>query len=127
MEVRFESSRKETGRMSTQELRENFLVERLMSDDLLKLVYTHYDRVIVGGAKPVNETLTLEAHSELRADYFLERRELGVINVGGDGIVVAGGEEHTLRKLDCLYVGKGVKTVSFKSADAANPALFYLL
>ncbi|HEU4901924.1 MAG TPA: 5-dehydro-4-deoxy-D-glucuronate isomerase [Flavisolibacter sp.] len=127
MEVRFESSRKETARMNTQELRENFLVEQVMSDDLLKLVYTHYDRLIIGGAKPVNETLTLEAHPELRADYFLERRELGVINVGGDGIVKAGGEEYSLRKLDCLYVGKGVKTVNFRSANAANPALFYLL
>jgi 4-deoxy-L-threo-5-hexosulose-uronate ketol-isomerase len=127
MEVRFEASRKETAGMSTKELRENFLVERLMSDDLLRLVYTHYDRVIIGGAKPVQETLTLEAHAELRAEYFLERRELGIINVGGDGIVEAGGEEYSLRKLDCLYVGKGVKTVNFRSVDAADPAIFYLL
>lgn len=127
MDVRFESSRKETAGMNTQELRSNFLLEELMANDKLKLVYSHYDRVILGGAKPVNEVLSLETHSELRADYFLERREMGVINVGGDGEVEADGQNFSLRKLDCLYLGKGVKQVRFKSKDAAAPAVFYLL
>jgi 4-deoxy-L-threo-5-hexosulose-uronate ketol-isomerase len=127
MEVRFQNSPKETAGMNTAELRENFLVERLMVDGQIKLIYSHYDRVIIGGAKPVDSALTLESHPELRADYFLERRELGIINVGGNGSVAVDGETFDLNKLDCLYVGKGAKQVSFKSTDAAKPAVFYLL
>ena len=127
MEVRFQNSPKETAAMNTQELRQNFLVERLMVDGQIKLVYSHYDRVIVGGAKPLGSALTLETHPELRAEYFLERRELGVINVGGEGSVEIDGEAFTLNKLDCVYAGKGVRSVSFKSVDVTNPAIFYLL
>lgn len=127
MEVRFQNSPKETAGMNTAELRENFLIEQLMIDDQVKLVYSHYDRVIIGGAKPVNSTLTLEVHAELRADYFLERRELGIINVGGSGRINADGESFDLNKLDCLYVGKGVKQIQFSSSEAKNPAVFYLL
>ncbi|MCW3109207.1 MAG: kduI [Segetibacter sp.] len=127
MEVRFQSSPKETKMMDTEELRKNFLIEDLMVNDEIKLVYSHYDRVIIGGAKPVSKALTLETHSELRADYFLERRELGVINIGGNGVVEADGQSYNLSKLDCVYVGKGVKQVSFKSEEPGNPAIFYLL
>lgn len=127
MEVRFESSRKETAGMNTAELRRNFLVEQLMVDDQLKLVYSHYDRVIIGGAKPRNSSLTLETHPGLRADYFLERREIGVINVGGEGVVEVDGERFSLARLDCVYAGKGVKSVRFSSKSSANPAVFYLL
>jgi 4-deoxy-L-threo-5-hexosulose-uronate ketol-isomerase len=127
MEVRFQNSPKETAAMNTEELRQNFLIQQLMADDQIRLVYSHYDRVIVGGAKPVKSALTLEAHAELRADYFLERRELGIINVGGKGKVTADGEEFILNKLDCLYAGKGVKSIVFSSADPAAPAVFYLL
>ena len=127
MEVRFQNSPKETAGMNTAELRENFLIESLMLDDQVRLVYSHYDRVIIGGAKPVKTALILEAHSELKADYFLERRELGIINVGGSGHVRADGETFELSKLDCLYIGKGVKQVQFESTDANNPAIFYLL
>lgn len=127
MEVRFQNSPKETAGMQTDALRENFLIQQLMVADQIKLVYSHYDRVIVGGARPVQSVLTLETHPELRADFFLERRELGVINVGGEGSVEVDGETFALRKLDCVYAGKGVKTVRFKSNDAANPAAFYLL
>ncbi|RYF82406.1 MAG: 5-dehydro-4-deoxy-D-glucuronate isomerase [Chitinophagaceae bacterium] len=127
MEVRFQNSPKETAQMNTDELRQTFLIEQLMVDDQIKLVYSHYDRVIVGGAKPTSSTLTLETHPELRADYFLERRELGIINVGGEGIVEVDGESFMLNKLDCVYAGKGVKTVRFKSSDGNKPAVFYLL
>jgi 4-deoxy-L-threo-5-hexosulose-uronate ketol-isomerase len=127
MEVRFQNSAKETAQMSTGELRDNFLIENLMVDDEVRLVYSHYDRVIVGGAKPLSKTLSLETDSELKADYFLERRELGIINVGGEGTVEAGGESFSLNKLDALYIGKGVKEVRFTSNDKSNPALFYLL
>jgi 4-deoxy-L-threo-5-hexosulose-uronate ketol-isomerase len=127
MEVRFQNSAKETAQMNTSELRSNFLIENLMADDKLSLVYSHYDRVIVGGAKPVSKTLSLETQDELKADYFLQRRELGIINVGGDGVIEANGESFSLRKLDAAYIGKGVKEVGFKSTDKNNPALFYLL
>jgi 4-deoxy-L-threo-5-hexosulose-uronate ketol-isomerase len=127
MEIRFEHSKKEVSRMTTDELRESFLVEQLMQDDKLTKVYSHYDRVIVGGVKPVNSTVTLENHEELKAEYFLERRELGIINVGGSGVVVADGQTYELEKMSCLYLGKGTKDVSFKSTDAGNPAVYYLL
>ena len=127
MEVRFQNSPKETAAMNTDELRSNFLIENLMIDDQIKLVYSHYDRVIVGGAKPVSKALQLEAHPELRADYFLQRRELGVINVGGAGVVRADGQEFELNKLDCVYLGKGVQQVSFESLESNQPAVFYLL
>lgn len=127
MEIRFQNSPKETSRMNTEELREHFHIPALMQDDNIKLVYSHYDRVIVGGAKPVSKAVELPNHPELRAEYFLERRELGIINVGGNGTVEADGVKHTLRKLDCLYLGKGVKKVTFSSDDKNAPAVYYLL
>ncbi|AXY75644.1 5-dehydro-4-deoxy-D-glucuronate isomerase [Paraflavitalea soli] len=127
MEIRFQNSPKETSRMNTKELRENFHIPALMQDDQVQLVYSHYDRVIVGGVKPYSKAVELPNHTELRAEYFLERRELGIINVGGNGAVEADGEKFTLSKLDCLYLGKGVKKVSFTSDDKNAPAVFYLL
>ncbi|MBS7566670.1 5-dehydro-4-deoxy-D-glucuronate isomerase [Mucilaginibacter sp. Bleaf8] len=127
MEIRFEHSQKEVSRMTTEELREAFLVESLMQDDKLTTVYSHYDRLIIGGVKPVNSTVTLDNHPELMAEYFLERRELGIINVGGNGVVVADGQTYEMDKLSCLYLGKGTKDVTFKSTDANAPAVYYLL
>ena len=127
MVSRFQNSPKETLGMNTEELRENFLIQQLMKDDEVKLVYSHYDRVIVGGIKPVKKSLGLPNNNELKADYFLERRELGIINVGGSGIIVAEGKEYAIDKLDCLYLGKGTKDISFKSKFKKDPALFYLL
>lgn len=127
MNIQFEHSAKEVKGMSTEELRASFLVTNLMQDDYLQLTYTHYDRVIVGGAKPVSTKIELTAHPELRAEYFLQRRELGIINVGGKGKVYADDAVYELDKLDCLYVGKGIKKVLFESVDAATPAVFYLL
>lgn len=113
--------------MTTEELRAAFLTGPLMEEETIRLVYSHYDRVIVGGAKPVRRRLPLEAHSELKADYFLQRRELGIINVGGRGKVYAGEAEYDLDKLDCLYVGRGVKNVGLGSVHPEHPAQFYLL
>ena len=127
MEIRFQNSPKETTGMDTEQLRENFLVQNLMQDDTVQLVYSHYDRVIIGGAKPVNKTIQLPNHPELKADYFLERRELGIINVGSKGIVTADGKKYDLGKLDCLYLGKGTKKVSFASVSKKETASFYLL
>ncbi|MEY2902519.1 MAG: 5-dehydro-4-deoxy-D-glucuronate isomerase [Bacteroidota bacterium] len=127
MQIRFQNSPKEVKGMSTAELRENFLVQSLMQADHLELVYSHYDRVIVGGVKPVNVSVPLKVEEELKANYFLERRELGIINVGGDGTVVADGVSYELSKLDCLYLGKGTQDVSFSSKNAASPADFFLM
>lgn len=127
METRFQNSPAETRQMTAAQLRENFLVQNLMQDDSVQLVYSHYDRVIIGGAKPVNKTLALPNHPELRADYFLQRRELGIINVGGAGIIIADGKEFAINKLDCVYLGKETKEVKFKSKGKKDPALFYLL
>jgi len=127
MEVRFEHGIKEVSNMNTDELRAAFLISGLMQDDKINLTYSHYDRVIVGGAKPLKQKLFLEADAELRADYFLERREIGIINVGGKGIVTTGDKKYAMNKLDCLYVGKGTKEVYFETADASAPAIFYLL
>jgi 4-deoxy-L-threo-5-hexosulose-uronate ketol-isomerase len=127
MEIRFQNSPAETKKMSTGELRANFLCEALMQQDKLTLVYSHYDRIIIGGVKPVNETITLENQAELKADHFLERRETGIINVSGPGKVIADGQAYDLGKLDCIYIGKGVKDVRFSSVDQDNPAAFFLL
>ena len=113
--------------MHTEQLREAFLVQQLMHDDNVRLVYTHYDRVIIAGIKPVNKVLLLPNHPELRAAYFLERRELGIINVGGPGIVWADGNEYFINKLDCVYLSKGNKEVKFKSKSKKDPAVFYCL
>ncbi|WP_224070447.1 5-dehydro-4-deoxy-D-glucuronate isomerase [Arachidicoccus terrestris] len=127
MEVRFQNSPKETKAMDTQALRENFLIEELIQKDKLKLVYSHYDRVIVGGVSPVDATVKLENEPELKADYFLQRRELGVVNLGGPGTIQAGDKTYDLEKLDCLYVGLHTEAVSFASKDTSNPAIFYML
>lgn len=127
MEIRFQNSPEETKQMDTEQLRKNFLVQNLMEEDTVQLVYSHYDRMIIGGAKPVNKTIQLPNHPELRADYFLERRELGIINVGSKGIVTADGKKYELDKLDCLYLGKGTKKVSFASSSKKETAIFYLL
>jgi 4-deoxy-L-threo-5-hexosulose-uronate ketol-isomerase len=111
----------------TQRIRDNFLIDGLVEGDAIHCVYTHYDRMIVGAAKPVNRELELANYPNLRAEYFLERREIGIINVAGDGIVTSDGQSFILHKFDCLYIGKGVKRVSFSSKDPAKPAVFYLL
>src|ERR1700753_802527 len=116
MEQRFANSKNEVKQMNTEDLRTNFLIEKIFTADEFQFVYSHYDRVIVGGIMPVTKTNTLSTFSELKAAYFLERRELGVINVGGDGEIKVNDKSYSLSKLDCLYIGKGNKKVSFKSA-----------
>lgn len=127
MEIRFQSSPKEVKGMCTEELRSAFLVRELMQADRISLVYSHYDRVIIGGVKPVHASVGLPNEEELRADYFLERRELGIINVGGAGSVEADGTSYPLNKLDALYLGKGTKSVVFRSDNAESPAHFFLM
>ena len=127
MEQRYHNSAKEVSTMTTAEMRGNFLVDSLMKPNEIKFVYSHYDRVIVGSAVPESGPISLPNYPNLRADYFLERRELGVINIGGPGEIVVDGETFAVNKLDCVFAGKGVKEVVFKSLDNADPAKYYLL
>ena len=115
------------GMMDTDELRDTFLMEGLFEPGEIEFAYVDLDRAVVGSAVPTVDALRLEPEPELRAEFFLERRELGVLNVGGAGTVTVEGEEFALCKLDCLYVGRGSKEVTFSSADAEMPAAFYLL
>ena len=110
----------------TERLRKSFLMEKVMAADEINLTYTLYDRMIYGGVMPVNQVLKLETFSELKAEHFLDRRELGVINIGGNGVVTVDGVEYPLNFKEALYVGCGKKEVTFRSVDAANPAKFYI-
>lgn len=127
MQIRFQNSPVEVRTMDTQSLRSNFLMQRLMVDDEINLTYSHYDRMIVGGVKPVHSTIELPNEPELKADYFLQRREIGIINVGGNGNIIVDGQSFDVNKLDCLYAGKGVQSIKFASVDTNDPACFYLL
>ena len=113
--------------MTTAELRETFLLENLFREGEVETRYIDLDRAVIGGAVPTISPLTLETQPELRADYFLERRELGVLNVGGPGTVSVDGSSFAMEKLDCLYVGGGNQSVTFASNEASKPAAFYLL
>jgi len=101
------------------------LIENLFEEDKTTMVYSHVDRIIVGGAYPVVRDLKLEVTKELGVDFFLQRREMGVINVGSKGTISVDGQEHILENKECLYIGMGPKDVSFKSADKNHPAKFY--
>lgn len=111
----------------TDELRRHFLIENIFETDEIVLTYSHIDRLIVGGAVPAAKPLTLSAPTPVGQDFFLAQRELGVFNIGGAGRITLDGTAHELATRDCLYIGKGVVNVIFESADAANPARFYLL
>lgn len=125
-EERFAAHFNDVKKYDTTQLREHFLIEKLMEADTIHLVYSHYDRYITGGAVPVAGALELTAIDPLKANYFCERRELGIINVGAKGSVLVDGTEYSLDFKEALYIGKGNKQIVFKSEDAANPARFYL-
>ncbi len=111
----------------TDTIRERFLIDNLVEPGRINCVYTHYDRMIVGAITPADESLKLQTYPNLRSGYFLERREMAVINVGGAGSVKVNGEEFSLQKQDCLYIGRGNAEVSFTSDDSNNPAIYYML
>jgi 4-deoxy-L-threo-5-hexosulose-uronate ketol-isomerase len=127
METRYESSPNEVKRMTTEEIRANFLIEKLLVAGEVHLTYSHYDRMIIGGAMPTTEGVELGNYDPLKADFFLQRREMGIINIGGEGTIEADGKTHKLRRLDCLYLGKNTQGVVFHSDSAENPAKFYIL
>lgn len=122
---RYASSPEAVKQYDTQQLRNEFLIDDLMQENEIVLTYSHYDRYIAGSAVPVKD-LTLETIDPLKAGYFLERREMGIINVGGSGSVVVEGTTYELGFKDALYIGSGNKEVIFKSTDSKNPAKFYI-
>lgn len=126
MEVRPGANPVDVKTYDTARLRHDFLIENVFVPDEIKLTYSQIDRIIVGAATPVNKELKLEAGDELRANYFLERRELGIINIGGNGTVTVDGKEYNFKYKDGMYIGMGSKDITFKSADPTNPAKFYL-
>ncbi|MFY0254741.1 5-dehydro-4-deoxy-D-glucuronate isomerase [Chitinophaga sp. 30R24] len=125
-ESRYASSPAEVKQMDTARLRQAFLIEKIFDADQIVWTHTHYDRYLAGGAMPVNGAVALETIAPLKAAYFLERRELGMINVGGDGMVEVDGELFELAYKEALYIGKGNRQVIFHSKNAASPAKFYL-
>jgi 4-deoxy-L-threo-5-hexosulose-uronate ketol-isomerase len=114
-------------RMTTEELRETFLLGQLYEPGKLQLSYVDLDRSVAGFAAPANAPIPLPTYPELRSSYFTERRELGVLNIGGAGSITVDGKTHDLDNLDVLYIGRGSKDVSFASNDKSAPAIFYLL
>lgn len=124
-ETRYASSPEATKQLDTDGLRKEFLISNLMEKGKINLTYSHYDRYIAGGAVP-EKPLKLETIDPLKAEYFLERRELGIINVGGSGSVEVEGTSYELDHKDALYVGQGAKEIVFKSKDIDQPSMFYL-
>lgn len=124
MELRTAASPKDVKHYTTDRLREEFLIQDLFKVDELKTLYSHIDRIIVGSAVPTKE-IKLTAGEEIRADYFLQRREMGIINIGGKGTVTVDGTVYTLDYKDGLYIGMGSKDILFNSEDPSNPAKFY--
>ena len=124
-EVRYAAHPEDAKSYDTARLRRDFLIERVFAADEVNMVYSMYDRMIVGGAMPVSESLKLEAIDPVKAPYFLTRRELGIFNVGGAGVVKVGDKSFDLDYKEALYVGSGERDVVFESKDAANPAKFY--
>ena len=114
-------------RMTTEELRSTFLLDGMFTPGKIELAYVDLDRAVIGSAVPTSGALTLETQPELRAEFFLERREIGVFNVGGAGTVTVDGSAYDLEKMDTLYVGRGSTTVTFASKSGDKPAAFYLL
>jgi len=125
-EERYNYHPEDVKQYDTQKIRKEFLVEKLMDADNIRLVYSLIERYIVGGAVPVKEDLTLETIDPLKAEYFCERREVGVINVAGPGSILVDGTEYKMDYKDALYIGRGSKEVIFKSDDSENPAHYYI-
>lgn len=125
-ESRYALSPDEVKKMDTEQLRKNFLIEKIFEEDTFRFTLTHYDRFLAGGAMPMKEVLTLPNPDALKADYFLQRREMGIINVGGKGVVKADSVTYELDYKEALYLGQGTRDVQFSSMDSREPAKFYI-
>ena len=125
MESRYTHSPEDIRHYSTEQLRKEFLVERVFEPGQISLTYTHNDRLIFGGVMPLDEPLSIVLDKALGVEYFLERREMGVINIGGPGKIRIDGKEEHMSKQDGFYIGKETREVYFLSDDPSNPAKFY--
>lgn len=126
LDVRYANHPDDTERYNTEELRKHFLMEKIFEVDSIYLNYSHVDRIMTGGIMPVKKALKLEAGSEMGVDYFLERREMGIVNIGGKGVISIDGKEYPINNREGAYLGMGVKEIIFKSNDPKNPAKFYM-
>nr|WP_319397746.1 5-dehydro-4-deoxy-D-glucuronate isomerase [uncultured Carboxylicivirga sp.] len=126
LEVRYAVHPEDAKSYGTDRLRKEFLIEKVMVPGEINLVYSMYDRYIVGGAVPTDKPIELGTYDELKAEFFLNRREMGIINVGGAGTITADGVEYKLERKEALYLGSGIKKVTFASVDASNPAHLYI-
>ena len=126
MELRTAVSPRDVKHYTTERLREEFLIPQLFFADDMKLVYSHIDRIITGGVMPVEKEIPLTAGEELRADYFLQRREMGIINIGGSGTITIDGKVYPVLHKEGMYIGMGAKEITFASDKKEEPAKFYL-
>ncbi len=125
MDIRYSIHPDQVKGLCTDEIRKHLLIEDLFERDRVKMVYSHIDRIIAGGVCPAGQDLHLNVTRELGVDFFLQRRELGIINIGSKGIVSVDSREYPLERRECLYIGMGSKEVKFRSSDRNNPAKFY--
>jgi 4-deoxy-L-threo-5-hexosulose-uronate ketol-isomerase len=126
LDIRYNNHPEDSKTYDTQKLRERYLIETLFESDKLHLTYSHHDRIIVGGALPIKKEVVLPVTKDLGTDYFLERRELGVINIGKAGYILLDGKKQAMAAKDGIYIGSGVKEVVFGSNDPLEPAKFYM-
>ncbi|MCU0462862.1 MAG: 5-dehydro-4-deoxy-D-glucuronate isomerase, partial [Bacteroidales bacterium] len=126
IELRYAAHPRDVKHYDTDQLRKEFLIEKVFVRDEISLVYSLYDRYMVGGAMPVKKALKLESADELKAPYFLERREMGIINVGGHAVISTRGKVFKIGNKEALYLGKGTQDVVFKSVDPKKPAKLYI-
>ena len=127
MELRYSADNVRYKRMTSPELRESYVVNNLYTPDEVPLTYSDIDRGVIGSAVPVNKVLELPIHKELACDYFTQRREIGVLNIGGPGCIKVNDESYDLVFEDSLYIGRGNENITFSSVDSSNPAKFYFV
>lgn len=131
MDIRYSANQRDFKRYTTEEVRREFLIENLYQPDEVVAVYSHVDRMVTLGCMPVSETISIEkgidCWKNFGTNYFLERREIGIFNIGGDGVITADDVRYEMQFEDCLYIAKGTKKVLFASKDPENPAKFYMV
>lgn len=127
MEIRYASNPKDVKYYTTDRLREEFHIQGLFAGSKIKMVYSHNDRIIVAGLMPVSEELHLEGGKELASEYFLERREMGCINIGGKGVITVDGVKYEMNPRDGIYIGMGSKDIAFMAEDSKEPPKFYVV
>lgn len=126
LDIRYSNHPEDSKHYTTEELRKHYLIDKVFAADDIALTYSHQDRMIAGGAMPVEKELSLGSTKELGTEFFLERREMGIINVGGKGTVTLDGKEYALDFKDGIYIGMGTKEIIFRSEDSSKPAKFYI-